>query len=250
MKPSIYNTMDRNNSVIQIGLFCSSVALFLLITSSAYSQSINSDLDSAETRSIFLETQLLDVSAHKLEYGKSDPALIDMLVHLADTQSIVGEYENAIDSLKEALQVSRINNGLYQYSQIEILDELIANEVLMKNWEAVNSFYDLEEHLFRRLFEPTDARLEVGLEKITAWHISAVNEDIDSNTEEHLTKIQELLTIRLGVVENLLGNDNARYDYLLNNLAYAEFELERLRPKRNIGGGSPGPQSTAVKTNN
>jgi hypothetical protein len=235
--------MGKNNSVIQIGLFCSSVSLFLLITSSAYSQSIDSDLDSAVTRNIFLEKQLHDVSAHKLEHGKSDPALIGMFVHLAETQSLIGEYENAIDSLKEALQVSRINNGLYHYSQIEILDELIVNEALMKNWGAVNSFYDLEEHLFRRLFEPTDARLEVGLEKITAWHIGAVNEDIDNNTQEHLTKVQELLTIRLDVVENLLGNDNARYDYLLSNLAYVEFELQKLRLKR-IPASSPAPVYT------
>ena len=249
MKPSICSTMDRKNSVFEFGLFCSSVALLLLITSSAYSHSIDSDLDSAETRSVFLETQLLDVSAHKLEHGNFDPALIDKLLLLADSQSLIGEYENAIDSLKEALLVSRINDGLYNYSQIEILDELIANEVLMKNWAAVDNYYDLEEHLFRRLIEPTDGRLEVGLEKITAWHIRAVNEDIDGNTREHLTKIQELLTIRLDVVGNLLGNDNARYDYLLSNLAYVESELEKIRLKRMSGAGTSAPQPTPTKTN-
>lgn len=231
MKPSINNTMVRFDLVAKTGLLCAALSLSLLTTSSAHSQPIDLDADSAVTRSIFLETQLIDVSAHRLEHGIFDPALIDMLVHLADTQSLIGEYESAIGSLEEALQVSRFNNGLYHYSQIEILDELIANEVLMKNWEAVNNLYDLEEHLFRRLFEPTDARLEVGLKNITTWHISAANENIDNNRQEHLTKVQELLTIRLDVVENLLGNDNARYDYLLNNLAYTEFELEKLRPK-------------------
>lgn len=243
MKPTIYNTTDKTNA----GLFCSSVALLLLITSSAYSQSIDSEIDSAETRSILLETQFLDVSAHKIEHGESDPALIGLLVHLADTQSLSGEYENAIDSLNEALQVSRKNNGLYHYSQIEILDELIANEALMENWEAVNRLYDLEEHLVRRLFEPTDARLEVGLEKITTWHIRAVNEDIDSDTQAHLTKVQELLTIRLGVVENVLGTENARYDYLLSNLANVEFELQQLRRKQRVWASSPTPQYTPMK---
>jgi len=101
----------------------------------------------------------------------------------------------------------------------------------MKDWAAVNKLYSLEEHLIRRLFEPADARLEVGLEKITAWHVSAVNQNIDNNTHEHLTKLQELLTIRLDVVENVLGNDNARYNYLRSNLANTEFRLTKHRQK-------------------
>lgn len=248
MKPSIYSTAKKNTIVFRANLFFAAASLLLLITNSAYSQSTDSDPDSALTRSIILQTQVLDVSTHKSVHGTFDSALIDMLVQLADTQSLTGQYENAIESLEEALQVSRIHNGLFHYSQIEIVDELIANEVLMENWEAVNDFYDLEEHMFRRLFEPTDARLEVGLEKVSAWHINAVNEDIDGNKKEHLEKLQELLTIRLAVVENLLGSDNARYDYLLNNLAYVELELEIVRHKRGAGAGSQGPQPTPTKT--
>ena len=179
----------------------------------------------------------------------ADPALIGVLVELADTQSLIGEYENAIGYLKEALRVSRINNGLYHYSQIDIVDDLIANEILMENWEAVNNYYELEELLYRRLFGMTDARLEVGLEKVTAWHISAINADIDDRTREHLTKIKELLVIRLGIVEDLLGNDNARYTFIFNNLEYAELELQKLKAKSFAGGGMTTPSPTPVKTN-
>jgi len=129
MKPSIYSTVNKNSSGIQLASFCSTVSLILLITSSAYSETNYSNNDNAPVRTNFMEEQLLDVSAHKLEYGESDLALIGMLVQLADTQSLSGEYVDSIDSLTEALQVSRINNGLYHYPQIEILDELIANKI-------------------------------------------------------------------------------------------------------------------------
>lgn len=243
MKSSIYTRMGKIDSALKIGLFRFLTFLFLLITSSAYSQSTDSDNESRVTRNI-LEAQLLDVSTYKFEHGNFDPALIGKLIDLADSQSLIGEYENAIESLKEALQVSRINHGLYDYSQVEILDELIINEALMKNWEAVNTLYGLEEHLFRRLFEPTDARLEAGLRKVTAWHISAINEDIDSNKQEHLLKLQELLAIRLEVIENLHGDDNAIYEVILTNLANTKIELAHIRRNRNFGVGSPAPSYT------
>lgn len=247
MKPSIYSAVDKNDLTFQGYLLCAALSLLLLTTNSAYSQPIDSEPDSALAPSISLQTQSLDMPSNRPEHQKADPALIDELVQLADAQSLIGKYGNAVRSLEIALRLSRTHNGLYHYSQVEIIDALIANEVLRKNWEAVNDLYDLEEHLLRRLFEPTDARLETGLEKITAWHVRAVNEDIDSNKKEHFEKVQKLLATRLTVVENLLGDDNARYDFLRNNLAYVEFELVKLRLKRYVATGPLGHQFTPTK---
>jgi hypothetical protein len=123
---------------------------------------------------------------------------------------------------------------------------MIVNEVLMENWGAVNSYYGLEEYIFRRLYEPTDARLEVGLEKITAWHVSAVNEEVDDIPQEHLTKVKELLAIRLDVIEKAIGSDNARYEYLVNYQSYVETELKTLRRERYVESGSGRPQHARV----
>ncbi|MFT4817173.1 MAG: tetratricopeptide (TPR) repeat protein [Pseudohongiellaceae bacterium] len=249
MKPAINNTMVRFGFVAKTGFLCAVLSLLLWTTSSTHSQPIDLDADNALARSVLLQAKVLDMRAHEREFGENDPALIEVLVQLADRQSLSGEYENAISHLKEALQVSRINNGLYHYSQIDIVDDLIANETLMGNWEAVNSHYELEENLYRRLFGLTDARLEVGLEKVTAWHISAINQNLDDNAHEHLIKLKELLNIRLDIVENLLGNDNARHAFIVNTLEYVELELQKLQDAwlRKIQIGTPSPSPT--KTN-
>lgn len=229
MKPSLNNTLARFDFVAKTGLFCAALSISLLSTNSALSQPNDLDADSTPARSIPLPTKILDVTGQVREYAANDPALINVLFQLADRESLSGEYEIAIGHLKEALQLSRIDNGLYHFSQIDIVDELIANETLLENWEAVNNYYELEENLYRRLFGLTDARLEVGLEKVTAWHISAINEGIDDNAEKHLTKLKELLEIRLVVVENLLGNENARYVFILDTLEHVELELQKLQ---------------------
>lgn len=246
---SIANTMVNNDSVVKFGMLCIVLAVFISISSSTYSQNLDVDSNSAPARSILLQTQLLAVDAHKNQYGFRDPALVDMLVQLAKTQSLLGEYEDAINSLEEALQLSRISEGFYDYSQIDVLDNLIANEILMENWEAVNNYYDLEEHMYMRLFARTDARLEIGLEKVSNWHISAVNGAVDDNRREHLMKIENLLTIRLNIVENLLGSDNARYTYLVNNLEYVQSEIKKINMESNRGAAAPLSSPTPTKTN-
>jgi len=248
MKLSIDNTQARCGFVAKTGLFCAALSFSLLSADTALSQPNDLGADKALTRSFGSQAKVLAVAGQERGYGAYDQAPIDELVQLADTQSLIGDYGNAISHLKQALQLNRINNGLYHYSQIEIVDELIANEILMENWEAVNHYYDLEELLYRRLFELTDARLEVGLEKITAWHISAINEDIDDNAREHLTKLQELLAIRLGIVENLLGNDNARYEFIFVTLEHVELELKKLRAEFSIGAGMPTPAGPPTRT--
>lgn len=249
MIPSIKNKVVNNGSVVKFGILCIVLTVLLLISGPTYSQSTDTESNSALARSISLQAQLLAVDAHKNQYGVFDSALVDMLVQLAETQSLFGEYRNSINSLEEALQLGRISDGFYDYSQIEVLDALIANETLMGNWEAVNEYYDLEEHMYMRMFARSDARLEIGLEKVSLWHISAVNEAVDDNTREHLLKIEKLLIIRLSIVEKLLGTDNARYRFLINNLVYAQIELEKFKLESMSGAGASSPASGGTKTN-
>lgn len=248
MKLSIDNTLASFGFVAKTGLFCAALSFPLLSADTALTQPNDLGAVNASTRGFGSQEKALAVAGQERGYGAYDQASIDVLVQFADRQSSIGEYGNAISNLKQALQLNRINNGLYHDSQIEIVDELIANEILMENWEAVNHYYDLEELLYRRLFELTDARLEVGLEKITAWHISAINEDIDDNAREHLTKLRELLAIRLGIVENLLGNDNARYEFIFATLEHVEFELKKLRAEFSIGAGMQTPAGPPTRT--
>lgn len=248
MNLSISNTIFRFQFVAKIGLLCAAISLSLLTTSSAHSQTIDPDSDSGLARGILLQTRVLDVTEQERLFDANDPALIEVLVQLANVQSLDGEYENAISHLKEALQLSRISNGLYHYSQIDIVDELIANETLLENWEAVNNYYELEENLYRRLFGLTDAQLEVGLEKVTAWHIRAINRELDENAVQHLTKLKELLNLRLGIVENLLGNDNARYVFISENLEHVQSELQKLQSEWLRGAAAPLSAPSPTKT--
>ena len=71
---------------------------------------------------------------------------------------------------KQALYVARINQGLHCESQISILDDIISSELALQNSEEVNGLYDYQEHLYRRLYDSDDSRLDAGISKVSAWH--------------------------------------------------------------------------------
>ncbi len=191
-------------------------ALFATVSLSPviYSQQTEPVTDSALELSIALETQALNISEHKNQYGVTDPELVGLLTQLSDTQSLLGEYSAAIRSLEEAFEISRINLGLYHAAQIDIVDKLIANETFLENWIAVTNYYGWQEHLHFQLYDMDDPRLELGLDKVTSWHMSAFSENIDNESQKHLQKARDLLIVRLEVIDNVVGNTNPRYVYL------------------------------------
>ena len=91
-----------------------------------------------------------------------------------DTQAIMmravrfqeeGDHDSASEHFAQAWQIARVSNGLYHQSLIPIVERMITSEVALENWQAVDNKYGLLEHLYRRLYDTDDERLESGLQK-------------------------------------------------------------------------------------
>jgi tetratricopeptide (TPR) repeat protein len=158
-------------------------------------------------------------------FGAYDQGQIESLGDLARMSHSTGEHHQALMLFKQALHVSRINLGLYHEAQIPIIDDIISAEIALKNWEEVNNYYDYQEHLYRRLYALDDPRLEVGLKKVSAWHITALNVNLDGNRIEHLRKANHLFKLRKKVAENTLALDDPTFTMLSQNIKLLEREL-------------------------
>ena len=76
-----------------------------------------------------------------------------------------GDHDSASELFAQAWQIARVSNGLYHQSLIPIVERMITSEVALENWQAVDNKYGLLEHLYRRLYDTDDERLESGLQK-------------------------------------------------------------------------------------
>ncbi len=159
------------------------------------------------------------------DYGAYDRRQVERLEDLGRLTQSEGEFQQALMLFKQALHIARINNGLYHESQIPIVDEIIAVEIALRNWESVDNFYTYQEHLYKRLYPMDDPRLEAGLRKVSAWHVNALNVNLDGKRIEHLRKANNLFKLRMQIAENTLSLDDPRFAVLAQNIEICEREL-------------------------
>lgn len=184
-----------------------------------FSQNLTNDLAPA------LEPASRTVISAASGFGAYDQRQIESLEDLGRLSQEEGEYRQALMLFKQALHVARINHGLYHASQIPIIDDIISAEIALQNWEEVNNFYAYQEHLYRRIYDMDDPRLEVGLRKVSAWHVTALNVNLDGKRIEHLRKANKLYKLRKEVAERTLSLDDPKISMLARNIEIFEREL-------------------------
>lgn len=159
------------------------------------------------------------------DFGAYDQRQVEPLGDLGLQQLEFGDYTQALLLFKQALHVNRINNGLYHESQLRILDDIIASEIALRDWEAVDKHYSYLEHLYRRLYQLDDPRLEKGLREVSSWHVNALNVNIDGRRVEHLRKANKIFKLRLQIAEQTLAIGDPKFDFLVKNIEICERQL-------------------------
>lgn len=191
-----------------------------LAFSSSNGPSTQSDLKPS-----LIDRQLESIQEMESSFGPYDIRLKEALKGLGFQLKNSGDYYQARDAYGRALHVSRINEGLYNASQISIVERLIELDLGLANWGAVNNHYAYLENLYKKLYHVDDPRLEKGLRKVVAWHIDASNVNLDGNRVEHLRKALSLFKLRLEVAELTLSGEDPLFDSLRQNIARSEYFL-------------------------
>ena len=163
-----------------------------------------------------------------LHFDAFDPAQLGPLLKEARARQEADEHLIALQVLKKAWHVSRVNNGLYHESQIPLLDSMIQSEIEIRDWAALDQHYSYMAHLYRRLYALDDPRLEEGLRKVSAFHVNALNINLDGKREYHLQQAAELFQLRLRVAELTLEEGHPRFQFLQEGLSISRQQLYML----------------------
>lgn len=213
-----------------------SVIPVLLLTGIASAQSLNIESNSslsaskspltAENLKSITESEKSEPWEFFMEMdetlGPWDKALIKPLQELGSFQQRDGQHQEAIGTLSYVWHLTRINYGLYHESQIPLLEAMIESESRLRDWEAVNNHYLYMEHLYSKLYALDDLRLERGLQKVSAWHVSALNINLDGKRMEHLQHANKLFRLRLHIAELTLSEGDPKFELLYRNIERSE----------------------------
>ena len=171
-------------------------------------------------------------------FGAYDPRLQELLWNEAIELQQNGSHQEAIEKLKRAAHLSRINEGLDAKSQLPFVRAEISSH------RALNQFVTADErHAYLSRIEAS--ALPSGPEKITAllrqaeWHQFALLEDIDEDEEATARMGKAWNFYRRALNESIAayGEDSAELLPALEGMVRAQYLLAG---HRGIGASLPG----------
>ena len=136
-----------------------------------------------------------------------------------------GEHEAAVLAFQKVWEIDRIQNGLYSESQVSIIENIIFSSMELANWDSVNEQFEYLEYLYKRIYDTGNPKLDLGLQKVSSWHVNALNEDLDGQRLMHLRKVHKLFKKRLDIARSTLNAEDQFLQYLKENIALSQREL-------------------------
>ena len=145
-------------------------------------QESGAEADAAAQRSVELfrelELQRDDIERRQAQTGAYDLSLIESHYGLGNLLTELEDFEAAAAAYNEALQLSRINHGLYSQQQLPSLNALIDSRTRLQQWQEVDNLNELRLHLASRLYMKIDRRYLELARQYGRWKIEALNKNL------------------------------------------------------------------------
>ena len=174
-----------------------------------------------------------NLQALESELGPYDPSLIEVLKDLGRYYLDLGQFQSAAVFFERALSITRISDGLYSPTQIEVLVQLISAYKAAGDWQAADDKEHLALHIETRLYEPGSQAYASAVLAFGEWKIQAVRGNLlQRSSSANMRDIEDLQYVYAQALgEGKVLSDNAepmsaqtRFD-LLYGKAYAEAQM-------------------------
>ena len=176
-------------------------------TAEARSLEISRELDSRQQAIENIQSDL----------GIYDQSLVEVYNDLARFYVELEDFDNAIKFYSEALQIARINTGLYSHEQIPILDSLIEQNGLAEQWEEVDDLQELYYFVNSRLYDEDDLQYLEAAEVYGVWKLRVVRENLlKQNGRSLLITAEDLSLFYARIIEAVEMQPSIKREDLLN----------------------------------
>lgn len=139
-----------------------------------------------------------------------DARLLEPIEQLADQLMAQNQFDEAHDMLDRAMQITRLQDGLYTEQQRPLLKKKIDNYANRRDWESAR---ESMEHLYWLYTEKSrylDTNLVEDLLELAQVHLRGVAEDTSYMQAYHFNRSAQVRWLALGVAERLWGKTDER----------------------------------------
>lgn len=171
------------------------------------------------------------IIALQSDLGIYDPALQEAYSDFGAFYTEIEDYESAVDLHTDALQVARINTGLYSTEQLPIIDALIFTNGKLLDWEEVDGLHELDFFVARRVYSVEDSDYIAAIEEYGRWNLRVVRENILSLSSrglmERATDLSEFYSRELTRIDQQTNLEPERLLGIIRSKTQTDLTLAR-----------------------
>ena len=213
---------ESKTATAQSHIAWASCLLGMLFVTPVFAQT-DAASDDIGQRSV-MQSQLSELER---DLGRHHPALIENLVGLAEANADLNLFSEASELIDRAIQIQRLNFGLYSDSQIPLYFEKVRFDSRRGDWQGVNDSLDHMTWLLTEKQVGTLESLVSNLMQLTELHLRAVPADVSSMQADHYRSAAEATFMALEISERLWGEHDPRRVPLYYSLL-KQFYLQSL----------------------
>ncbi|PCJ24657.1 MAG: hypothetical protein COA96_09035 [SAR86 cluster bacterium] len=166
------------------------------------------------------------ISDMQSSQGIYSPALQEAYSDLAAFYVELEDYVSAVDAFRDALQLARINTGLYSEQQLPVIEQLIDSNGKLTEWQEVDDLQQLNYHISSRLFGFDNPAYVAAAEQYGDWKRRLLSENLlDFNYRSYTNAADNLSKFYESVIANVEAQPNSQPSALLKIL-YGKTETD------------------------
>lgn len=193
-----------------------------LLVSFAYSNHACAVSEHTESISAYQE----NIQKLESEYGVYDAQLGEQLLGLGLVYQLENQHEQATDVLTRALQIKRINNGLYDLGQVAILEKVIKSNIETEDWLNVDRHYQQILWIHKRNYGETAPELLPVLDKVARWKLTAYKKRLISKDSHILLhEAAGIYSDTINILSAQYGDSDPRLINSLYGQAITNYEM-------------------------
>jgi tetratricopeptide (TPR) repeat protein len=201
-----------------------------LPTDNSIELSTTDGADREENMALFESIELYQDSINNLQLTTNDPynfELLEQYTSLGDAYKSLGQHETAISNYDNAIQISKIQGGLFNLEQLPLLEKIIQSYLALGDMENATIWHEYSHYLHLENYNAADPEMVEATFTLTQWYISNFFRSNFQSPSQNLQMVDDMISRQprgtAGMVEDqdimqqFLANPNqAQFENILN----------------------------------
>ncbi len=165
------------------------------------------------------------ISQLEISGGVYQVQLSEVLLSLGSTYQALDLHAEAIVAFERSLHISRVNDGLYNLGQIDMLESMIESNSKLKDWKSLNKNYHNLYWLSKRHYGEDSPELLALIDRIGRWHLKAYELLPNEQSFSHLVDAEDLYNKSVKIIETQNGQHDLRLINALYGIALTNYQI-------------------------